>query len=329
MRKVGIFLLVLILYGFMALVSSCNKQSGTKPGQGEKQVGLIRFKMEPGEIVGFRRTDKVDMEEGGVWGVKLKYLSEIDIILNCEEVDEEGNMIIKQSWDRASVKGVWPKGEFKWRSEDGPQVVPELAKRYSKLAGKSITVRMSPEGELLELWNGEVIADAILCEKGIRVGSDMDEEVYKEHQQEVTQEVFESREHILDNVLPDYPDREMANGDIFTIYEKFTTSNYAIQEMEMTFCEVLDGQACFNAKAAISCVGEDATADPGFVSEVTAKGQGKGAIKLDSDNGMINYAKVVMKVKTHCKAQLGGISGIMTKERTMEGTMTTILSAIE
>ena len=328
MRRTGIFLLVLILSGFTVLLSSCNKQSGTEPGQGEKQVGLIRFKMEPGEIVSFRRTDKVDMEEGGILGVKLKYLSEIDVILSCEEVDEEGNMIIKQSWDRASVKGVWPKGEFKWRSEDGPQVVPELAKRYSKLAGKSITVRISPEGELLELWNGEVIADALLFEKGIRVDSHMDEETYASYQQEATQEVFESREHVLDNVLPEYPDRELANGDTFTIYEKFTTSSYSVQEMELTFCEVLDGQACFNATAAISSVGEDATTDPGFVSEVTAKGRGKGAMKLGADNGMLSYAKVVMKVKTHCKSQLGGISGIMTKERTMEGDMTTTISTI-
>ena len=316
--KATVFLLAI---SFISLLPSCGKDESesestdsydntsyadstpaAQPEPSKPTRAEIKFNMEPGEKHTFTIHEEIDLTEQNksrITKSRVKFWIEIEIIIECLEIDEsDGAFIVAQDWVRA--KG--GDATYDWDSYKNLRP-PDYAKRWRRLPGKYIKLAILPDGEIGEIWNGDVLADAILYEKGVDK-KDYDEDemwLYESQLESMLDSVWESKEGMIPPLPRGYPDKPMNYGDTWTTKERVSSSRsgYTITKMELKKFD--NDTATFDAKTSL-VAGDDLT-DGNILMKVEDNmvAAGKGEIEIDLKTGLIKYCKIKSNIDYDAK----------------------------
>ncbi len=290
--------------------------AATTSGSGPIELAL---KMAADTTFRIRTRTEVNLAEKGLMGKTRNFWFEIDETYTCTSVDEDGTMTIKQSWDAGRGKGEVGGGRFEWDSIEGPRAVPEIAAKFKRLLGKSMETAVKPNGELVDMWDADILADAILLENGVD-GRKMDEEFYRLHHLEpMMDSIWESHEMLLTPALFSYPDKSLKPGDCWSYRSKASAVSEGFELVFLTLKEVRNGKAIFDVKIGVDLgdnpMDSDAVADRKSETGINSTGR----MTFDLASGMIESAELKgeIKIESDVKNKLFDQSF----EQNMQGTI--------
>ncbi len=270
---------------------AANTPPVVKPAPARPTTAVIKFKMEPGERHTFSIREEMDMTEQNksrITSNRIRYWYEIEFAIECLEIDpSDGACIISQDW----IKGKGADGTYKWDSTQN-QRAPDYLKRWRRLINNYIKLAIMPDGEIGEIWNGNVLADAILYEKGVdkKDYTDDDMDYYESKLENMLDDVWESKENMFPSLPRRYPDKPLKIGNTWITTERASTSRdgYVVTEMELA--KINNNSAFFNAKVSVRA-GDDPT-DGNAIARVSDNYNisGQGEIEVDLKTGLFkNY----------------------------------------
>ena len=320
-RKLAVYLLVVLAVSIVALYWFGHEHFEEVPVD-------MRFCMSPGQSVRMRITENVDLKEEGYMGTIIRCESRLDCTMKCLEVEQDGVMRVQQKWDSGAIKGVGPKGRFEYDSLLHPGMGPLEARRLAKLVGNSIEARIKPSGEILELWDGEVIAGAMMSEKGVRK-SNIGVEVYELLRTEIVAGVWQSREHLFDAVLRSYPESEVAVSEQWTTLGQAFATRSGLEEIIFTYKGIKEGCACFDLICSVSAGSDmlESLASPAMNVESRLEGTGVGIAEMDVQTGLFTKVQVNMDWVIMGKSQLFGLAD-MKKSKKITGSSVATLEML-
>ena len=183
-----------------------------------------------------------------------------------------------------------------------------------------------PNGEILELWNADVIAEAILLEKGVRPKKAEDEE-YEAYLEMMMDQVWESKEHVLDCAWGSYPEKTLLTTEQWWIEAPATTTRPGLQVMKLKFNQVRKGKAHFDV--ILSAMAGDDSMDGGdFFGSINSKidSFAQGKMEMDVSTGLIAQATVSGDIRM--EAQIEDRLWDVQYEKNMEGKISQSLRQI-
>jgi len=325
MLKKIILLFSVLLVLIVALVLFQGKNAEQSTAEDLHEVDL-QLQMKEGDIFRFTQREEIDLKEAGkgMFAAKRKFWVELDYTIKCLEVLEDGSMMIEQRWDAARAEGAGKGGRIDWDTEiKDKRATPPDMKRYYKLVGKWIKVQVTPEGEILNLWNPDVIAKALLYEKGVKVNTMEDDDPELEMMMD---RVWESKEHVLECAWRSYPEKTLTASEEWRIEAPAATMRAGLQVTKLTFNQVRNGLAQFDVVLSAR-VGTDPT-DGDFFGTIESKidAWAQGEMEMDVSTGLI--AKATVSGDTRMEAQIEDRLWDIKYEKNMEGKISKSLRQI-
>jgi len=290
-----------------------------------KEVDL-KLNLTAGQSVKLRRTQRVDIKEKKLMGISFDYKLELDYTITCKSVKPDGTMFVEQRWDAGRLEGSGRKGDLKWDSTKGAQIVPQQAKLYSKLVGKSIELEVTPSGEVLEIWGLEVIADALLYQAGIRPGNDLTEEEYMDYQKMKVEELKNTLEYVLDPVIDGYPEQPIQPGDTLDVIDTGIITSSLGSGMKLIYKGLYEQNACFEVAMTVTGSAGSPIRIAAAEEERQEKREGKGEIEVNAQTGLIVGAEVTFNYDIHRK--IYDVLLQKRKEETLEGEIAIIIKRL-
>ncbi len=148
----------LVLLAVVAVLAlSVTASAGDEPGKLD-----LRLHFEKGQT--FRCTvtwKSTQLEWQGMIEVERTESSEATQTLEVLAVDEEGVATIKVTIDRTAFKREDQSGVMEYDSEHPPDEAPLWALHDQAMIGRSYTLKVSPNGEVLEVEGGDAIREAV------------------------------------------------------------------------------------------------------------------------------------------------------------------------
>jgi len=318
-------LMILILAAAVVVIGIILLMQGGKKSY-SAQPASLQLNLTPGQSVKLRRTQRVDLEVKGFMGPTMDYKLELDYTITCKEVKPDGTMFLEQRWDAGRLEGSGRKGPLEWDSSKGPRVIPPQAKLYSKLVGNSIELEVTPKGEVVEIWGLEVIADALLYQAGIRVSNEITEEQYKNYQEMKMDEVWETKEHILDPSFREYPEKTFQPVDTWLTNDTGIITGTVGTALNLTYKGMHNQHACFEVATTVTGGGTPEK-ERTFDVERQVKGDGKGEVEVDVETGLIVGAEVTFDWIIHATNEFLWQPELRSKEK-IEGQTVTIIKRL-
>lgn len=287
----------------------------------------LKLHLTAGQSVKLRRTQRVDLKEKKLMGITIDYKLELDYTITCKEVKPDGTMFVEQRWDAGRMEGTGRKGELNWDSTKGPQIIPHQAKLYSRLIGRSIELEVTPNGEVLEPFGLEVIADAMLYKDGIRPGYEVTEEEYKSYQKMKVEELKNTLEYVLDPVIDGYPEQSIQPGDTLNVQDTGIITGVQGSGMKLTYKGLHEQNACFEVTTTVTGSAGSPDKERTFDVERQEKREGKGEIEVDTQTGLIVGAEVTFDCVIQSRNEFLWQPELR-KEETLEGEIATIIKRL-
>ena len=305
-----------------------NSATSTQPAPPRPTTADIKFKMEKGERHTFTIREEIDMteqNESRITRNRIRYWYEIEFVIECLDIDPtDGAFIIAQEW----TKGKGADGTYKWDSTQNLRA-PDYAKRWRRLIGNYIKLAIMPNGEIGEIWNGDVLADAILYEKGVnkRDYSEDDMEYYESQLESMLDAVWESKENMFPSLPKRYPEKPLKPGNVWITKERASTTRQGYVVTEMEFKNVKNNTAYFNAEVSVK-TGDDLT-DGNAYAKVSDSFDisGQGNIEVDLNTGL--FKNLDLKASVTYDADIDDRLWQKQKQKTFKGKARTTIKMID
>jgi len=288
--KLKLFLLTAVIMVF-AFIPSCEKKDGVE----------IRVNLPKGFSAVVRNTteDEVSLI---VWGVKHTKSRKIidEYLLECLEVDDDGIMTIKQTCRSCKVSGyrAAPKGRrgdfYEYDMNAPPEdLVGGIRFRTAELGG-SLIIRISPDGETVDVNGVETVADKLMGEM-----TGLEEEKREPARKKFIESLKSSR---VAGLLREYPQSAKYVGQTWkTVRERSRPLKLGkrVEKVRSKFRleSITGGVASLKKKSTFdSTITEDLSglSGAGAKGEFILKNRGKSSseIKIDLATGLILYSKI-------------------------------------
>lgn len=172
----------------------------------------LKWKFTKGESLRYEMTYSVDASVGGI-DIKQEML--FAFTMGVQEIAENGVATIETRYDRVKLKmsGVMEaeydsdapkKEEEKKEGEEGmPDIAGMMGKMFGAMVGKSVTMKMNPRGEILEVKGFDKIMEEMTKALGDEAQGEMLKQMMSEDQMK---QMFQSGWAML-------PDKPVAKGD--------------------------------------------------------------------------------------------------------------------
>jgi hypothetical protein len=158
----------------------------------------------------------------------IKQTIEIKYTFDVEDVDSDGNTTVKVTYQSIRFSQVGPRGEVEYDSSNPSPNIPPEATGLATLVGKSITVKLTPNGQVKEIKGvDEMIASMI---KELNIPEDMKSSMEKSLKEQFGDEAL--KEMMESNVI-EYPKKSVASGDTWS--NKVTVSKGFPMVLENTW----------------------------------------------------------------------------------------------
>ena len=183
-----------------------------------------------------------------------------------------------------------------------------------------------PNGEIGEIWNGDVLADALLYEKNINKKDYEEDEmyIYEGLLESMLDEVWESKEDMLPMMPRSFPSKPLRYGDHWVTKQRASTSRpgYIITEME--FMKIRDNAAYLDGTVSMHA-GDDLT-DGNAIAKVSDqyKAAGNGEYQVDLKTGFFKKAEI--KAEVDYDAHIDDRLWQNEKDKKFQGTMKTVIT---
>jgi hypothetical protein len=285
-KRYVILFISLIIFTIIFLIWFFSKDAPLEKKEVQLQLNLKR-----GDIIRVRKTDTVDLKVKST-GKKIKYSLYLEYKIRCLERDPNGVMILEQTWESAWAKGKNVKGEFDWKSGANKKSIPLEAQRYALLVGKTIKVKVDSFGKMLTLWNGEVIADAMMMEGVDPARDKISVQKLESHQNTLREKLFHTQEYILEVMLREYPNNTLFPDQTFCTIEKGYSEWGASPEIQLRFNGIRESSACFDILTSLVIRLDPSILPPGEKKSTRMKKKGFGKAEIDIVTGVITNLEI-------------------------------------
>lgn len=286
----------------------------------EKTDVQLRLSLHPGDAVRVRRTDNIDLKVEGS-GKKIKYTTCLEYTIRCLEREPNGVMVLEQTWDSAWVKGSSISYHIDWKSGPHSPKPPLEARLYNSLLGNTIKARVSPHGRLLALWNGEVIADALMSEFDPKIRDILAQAEYMNQRNVFLKKIYDKQQYILEPILRTYPKEMLSPGQSCQSIEKSYIKWNVIPSMQLTYRGMRKGKAMFDLYITFIRQFDPRMLPPGVNPPKELLHHGQGNIEIDTATGVITKMRTTRDFHIWEKLGLMG-SYVLSTLRDVKGTVT-------
>ncbi len=203
------------------------------------------------------------------------------------DVDEEGTATLEVTFGPMSMKLEGSTGTIEYNSDDPPdsiEEVPLAARAFALMVGRTFTMKMTPEGRVLEIKGMDKIFEAIFKSLGLP------DDPMKDTVADGLRRQFgeDAMKEMLESAMAVCPDRPVGTGESWSAKMALTKTLPMIMEQTWTLTARNDGVATVKVEATIK-PNKDAPAakmGPATVT-YTLKGSEKGTYKLDETTGWL------------------------------------------
>ena len=138
----------------------------------------LRWKFEKGEKLNYNMVQDMTMamEGGPVGQLETKMRQEMDMTWNVDDVNAEGEAVIRQTFDRVQMKMTTPAGEFTYDSDsvEAPAgLAAMIAPMYKAMTEAEFIITMTDRGEVKDVKIPEEVVTALKNSPGAAAMGDL------------------------------------------------------------------------------------------------------------------------------------------------------------
>lgn len=202
----------------------------------QDETVLLQWKYQKGETIRFRMSQKVSSEANGT---PIRQQIATTMAFNVKDVDAAGVVTLEARHEAIAARASG-NVEYDYDSEKDPEPPDEPAARMmAKLVNQSFTMKMGPDGKVLEVHGCEKIVEAMskaLPEEGAR------EKARQALRPMFSDEAFQSR---MQQLAPPFPKGGMKKGGVWSneFALKMPLVGSATYAIRSTLSDVKDGIA--------------------------------------------------------------------------------------
>jgi hypothetical protein len=286
---------VLVLAACLALLTSCTWK--------EVEVQL-RFKPQMGDAYKVQMVAEQQISQT-LEGETMDVVQTIGMgfTYNVTEVDANGNAWVDVVYDSARLDQSSPSGDVSYDSANPPEEVPPGALGFSALVGKGFRMKISPEGEIIEVTGLDTMINDMLDDMGIT-----DEALLEQLRQSISEQYdADAMREQMGNTVINYPDGPVRIGDTWT---ETTTSGgqFPVQaESVYTLQEYQDGIATIGMTSTVSI---NPNAEPQSIAGMelvyNLSGEQEGVMLINVETGWTAGATITQTMSGDMTISSGG-----------------------
>lgn len=311
----------------------------------EMEPVQLRLRMQPGDWVKVKLTEQSHFKEKQFMvGMYFNGTVEMEITMKCTGRDDDGVMAIEQTWDAMRLSLVSSSGNVEYDSRESDKAAPAGARQFEAIVGKTVTFKVTPEGDLLDYQGAEQIAGALLIDvkKPKPSGDRKTRQMLKEagllgldpFKKDLANGLVESRQFVLPSIFRWYAEDELTVGQSWTTIGRCMADRRGDETMVMKYEGTHGGQVYLDVEAAVEA--GDSLLDQlqfqgvqaaSFGNSLSMSGQGRFCV--DIKTGLIREGKIEGTAKMLMPRGLAGQLWDSSEKRVLNGTIKTELKTLE
>lgn len=224
-------------------------------------------------------------------------------IFKVEEMEAEGDALVKVTYHSALFKHDGPVGTFEYDSSNPPAEVPLLARGFAALVGQSFSMKISPDGHIKDVQGMNAMLSHIL-EK-----LDLPEGTMKTSLEKSLREQFGAQglKESMETMMAIYPNQPVGIGDSWTERTVISRGLPMILDNTWTLKERKNGLAIIEVSSIVKPNPEAAPMEWGPARlTYDISGKQKGTIELEEATGWTTSGKLTQQFSGQIKAEGGG-----------------------
>jgi hypothetical protein len=249
-----------------------------------RQKITLQLNLKPGDTF-ITRMATVQQISQTVQNVTHELAQEITMDLRCDVTSgiEEGNILIKMTYERIGFSQDGPFGTFQYRSWETPDEVPLAAQGFAILVGKSIVIELSPDGSIMAVTGLEAILDDMLESLELTLDDNTRAMLKDNFKRQFGESAVKES---MGRMFAFYPDKPVGVGDSWSSTVKLATIIPMIVVDQCRVTGIEDGKVTLAVKSKIEPnKDERITQMMGMEMFYDIHGMQEGTIVLDSISG--------------------------------------------
>ena len=299
MRKAApLSVLAALLAG--ALLVSCSSQQ-QPPSSGGKV--LLGFNLKKGQVYKtYATTDQTITQTVNGREQEIKQSMGQHMACNVLDVDAEGAVTMKTTFERFTFKMQTPQGTIEYDSADPPANVPPAATGFHALVGQGFTMKMTRSGKVKEIQGVNEMFDHMM--KKIQLPA-----AQKEAMGKMLKEQFGERamNELWEKSMTLFPDRPVGVGDSWSSKVSVTRGMPMVLENVWRLKEIKKDSAVIEMETSID---PNPSAEPMVMGpqKITYALSGKqsGTIEVDLETGWAKSGRLHQEISGDLTIEVGG-----------------------
>ena len=251
----------------LALMLSCASAGPSAGGQAEPVE--LRWTYVTGDILRYRMTQRVSSDAGGT---PVRQQMSTTMALEVKEVDATGAVTVRALYEAVAARASGIQ-EYDYYSEKDKEPPDEPAARMmSKLVGQSFSMRLGPDGKVLDVRGYDRVIEAM--SKGVGDDEATRERARQALGQMFSDEAFKSR---MQQLAPPLPTEKVKKGDAWSneFSVRLPLVDRVVYKIRSKLSDVKDGNALIDQEIQVEFKGGDDKENPlaGQIEAKEAKGK--------------------------------------------------------
>jgi hypothetical protein len=235
-----------------------------------------------------------------------------------QDVEPDGNMWIQAVYDSTLFKQFGPGLDVEYDSSDPPDEIPSEAIGFAALVGQGFTMKMSPQGYVLEVQGVEEMVDHMLEELDLSLGymTDSLEENFRQ------QFGAEAIKETMQNAMAVYPEEPVKMGDTWSQTAVMSTGFPMIVNSTWTLKERQKDTITIDVQSSVEPNPEAAPIDMvTILISYEISGEQQGTIKVDEKTGWAMQATLTQNLSGQLTMESPETGETMSWPVTIESTI--------
>jgi hypothetical protein len=221
----------------------------------------------------------------------------MEYTMDVKEVDPDGTSLALTTYDRVQIRQEGPMGKTEFDSSDPPETPSPLTSGYGMLVGKTVSMRMSPKGQVLEVRGLDAILSEMLEE------SDLPDEMRATMERQMKEQFGdEAALEMMRDLFLSCPEKPVRPGDTWKQevalskpFPMIIDNTYRLRKRKKGVLEIeVDSKVRPNPKGKPMEMGA-------MTFRYDIEGEQEGTMTVQEDTGMILQAAIKQKMSGEMK----------------------------
>lgn len=286
-----------------ALATSLALALGAADAAAQGDAVRLRMRFDAGHTVTLRMTmdQQIDQTVMGQ-AQNVEQMTEMLYVVAVEEVDADGNAVIRWTYDELRFEQKSPVGHLTYDSSDTAAAISPMLAGYKALVGASFWARMTSTGEVVEVWGVEPILQKMLDQMALPPGP----QSQQLQQQLRNQFGDEAMKEMLTRMMAVYPSGPVTVGDSWSSRNSVTTGFPITVDATYTLRERRAGMSFVDVVATVeSTPGGEGMQMGGASLKFDLSGDQTGTLEIDEASGWVVSGTVLQEFSGQVEVDAG------------------------